>query len=171
MKRPGMVTRVQKVVVTAVLAVSAVVGLSGSTAGAWSTDDGAVAFFNDGPGECFEHFSKSMVVDATGNMYTGGHFFGVCDFDPGPGIALLTSTLASECVSNCVEGNYRRDGFMVKLDAAGSLVWAKRFGNNGTDSITDIALTPAGNIVVAGRYVYSIDFDADGVMDLVSHFS
>ena len=170
-KRPGMVTRVQKVVVTAVLAVSAVVGLSGSTAGAWSTDDGAVAFFNDGPGECFEHFSRSTVVDATGNMYMGGHFSGVCDFDPGPGIALLTSTLASDCVSNCVEANYRRDGFMVKLDAAGSLVWAKRFGSNGKDAITDMALTPAGNIVVAGRFRYSIDFDADGVMDLVAHFS
>ena len=37
-KRLSMVTRVQKVVVTAVLAVSAVVGLSGSTAGAWSSD-------------------------------------------------------------------------------------------------------------------------------------
>ena len=95
-KRPGMVTRVQKVVVTAVLAVSAVVGLSGSTAGAWSTDDGAVAFFNDGPGECFALMSNGTVVDATGNIYMGGIFRGVCDFDPGPGIALLTSTLASD---------------------------------------------------------------------------
>ena len=39
--------------VTAVLAVSAIVGLSGSTAGAWSSEDGAVAVWgglteNDG---------------------------------------------------------------------------------------------------------------------------
>jgi len=153
------------------LVASAMVGLSGSTAGAWSTDDGAVAFFNDGPGECFEHISSSTVVDATGNMYMGGQFLGVCDFDPGPGIALLTSTLASDCLSTCVQGNYRRDGLMVKLDAAGSLVWAKQFGSNGTDEILDMALTPAGNIVVAGRYRYSIDFDVDGVMDLVGHYS
>ena len=61
-----MVTRVQKVVVTAVLAVSAVVGLSGSTAGAWSSEDGAVAVWggvteNDGSGVVW--FNCGCVVD------------------------------------------------------------------------------------------------------------
>ena len=75
-KRPSMVTRVQKAVVTAVLAVSAIVGLSGSTAGAWSSEDGAVAVWggvteNDSLAAQFNNPSlyESLAVDAVGSMY------------------------------------------------------------------------------------------------------
>ncbi|MCH2407803.1 MAG: hypothetical protein MK190_01255, partial [Acidimicrobiales bacterium] len=86
-----MVTRVQKAVVTAVLAVSAVVGLSGSTAGAWSSEDGAVAVWGgvtekDGWAAQFnnETGGESLAVDAAGSMYLTGRFQRSVDFNASP---------------------------------------------------------------------------------------
>ena len=52
--------------------------------------------------------AKALAVDSAGNVYVAGWFQLTTDFDPGPGTAELTS-----------EGSM--DGFVVKLDSAGSL--------------------------------------------------
>jgi hypothetical protein len=59
-------------------------------------------------------------VDAAGNIYVAGGFYGTVDFDPGPGTAKLTSA-----------GD--EDGFVWKLDAAGNFGWARRMGGAATD--------------------------------------
>ena len=75
--------------VVAVLTVvsATLVGLSGPPAGAWSSDDGAVAVF----GGTQPDMAWGMAVDSSGNVYTTGAFEGTADFDPGAGTTNLTS--------------------------------------------------------------------------------
>ena len=98
------------------LVVSTLVGVSGSPAGAWSSDDGAVAVF----GGTVDDESFSVAVDSSGNVYTTGYFTGTVDFDPGAGTANLTS-------------NGQSDVFVSKLDSSGNYVWAKSFGGTEDD--------------------------------------
>ncbi|SVD66819.1 uncharacterized protein METZ01_LOCUS419673, partial [marine metagenome] len=150
---PAATRRVLRVAAGIALAASALL-VSWSTAGAWSTADGTVAMIPiDGCGDLMT--APSLAVDAAGNMYLAGSFNGACDFDPGPGTALLTAT-----------GDF--DVYLVKLDSSGNYVWATRFGNENTTIALSVAVDAAGNVVVAGYFTGSIDFDpADGVMDLV----
>ena len=128
-----MVTRVQKVVVTAVLAVSAVVGLSGSTAGAWSSEDGAVAVWgglteNDGLAAQFNNPSlyESLAVDAAGSMYLAGQFQRSVDFNASPTGA---TTMTADSTAGCTH-----QSFVMKLDLFAEPYWAGQFGNDVSNS-------------------------------------
>ena len=44
------------------------------------------------------------------------------------------------------------DGFVAKYDAAGNVLWAFNIGGTGQDSITSVAIDPAGFIYIAGRF-------------------
>jgi len=79
------------------------------------------------------------VVDDTGDTYLVGSFRGTVEFDPGPGVANLTS-------------RGRSDAFLVKLDAAGGLLWAKSFGSAGDDAARAVALNPLGDDVFVVGY-------------------
>ena len=102
----------------------------------WAKNMGGTAF--DG--------SKSMVVDATGNVYTTGSFQSTSDFDPNAGTFNLTS-LAAE------------DIFISKLDASGNFVWAKSLGGVSTDNGYGIVLDASGNVYATGSFQGTVDFD------------
>jgi hypothetical protein len=93
-----------------------------------------------------EEQGKSIAVDANGNVYTMGYFYGTVDFDPGNG----TYNLISAGIN---------DIFISKLDASGNFVWAKRFGGTGSDSGVSIALDASGNVYSTGSYTGTVDFD------------
>ena len=58
---------------------------------------------------------NSITVDASGNVYAIGSFYGTeVDFDPGPDFYILNSSFNAEKV------------FVSKLDAIGNFVWAKQ---------------------------------------------
>lgn len=102
-----------------------------------------------------DEMGNSIAVDASGNVYTTGYFFGTSDFDPGPGIFNLTS-------------NGANDIFISKLDASGNFVWAKSIGNTGMDYGFAIALDALGNIYTTGVFQYTTDFDPGaGVVNLI----
>jgi hypothetical protein len=88
---------------------------------------------------------RSVVCDASGNIYVTGYFEGSCDFDPGPGVVTLTSNT--------------REAFFAKYNPTGSLIWAKQFGGNGTEEGYGIALDPSGNVLITGYFVGAVDFD------------
>lgn len=44
-----------------------------------------------------------------------------------------------------------RDGFVYKVDAAGSPVWATYLGGSGADQVNGVASDPKGNLALAGK--------------------
>jgi hypothetical protein len=98
---------------------------------------------------------NGLAVDAAGSIYATGEFSGTVDFDPGAGVTTKTSA-----------GGY--DAFVMKLNSAGSFVWADSFGNTGDDIGWGVAVDPAGNVYIAGNYRGTVAFDLDptGLNDL-----
>ncbi len=97
----------------------------------------------------------SISVDASGNIYTTGYFYGTVDFDPGPGTYNLTSV-----------GEW--DIFIQKLDASGNFIWAKSFGTiepyayPGWEAGISLSIDASGNIYTTGWFGDVADFDPDG---------
>lgn len=93
-----------------------------------------------------EESSAAVTVDASGNVYTTGYFWGTMDFDPGAGTFNLTSA-----------GN--SDIFVQKLDASGNFVWAGRMGGVADENGNAIALDASGNIYITGMVCTMADMD------------
>ncbi len=90
--------------------------------------------------------ANAIALDASGNVYTTGYFFGATDFDPSASTFNITP-LASE------------DVFILKLDSNGDFVWAKSFEGASTERGKSIAVDASGN-------VYTTGFIFNGTMDL-----
>lgn len=88
----------------------------------------------------------SIDVDVSRNVYTTGYFKGTVDFDPGAGIANLTSI-----------GSY--DFFISKLDASGNFVWGKSLGGVNSDIGYSIVVDASGKVCTTGYYEGTVDFD------------
>jgi hypothetical protein len=102
---------------------------------------------------------NSISIDAAGNVYTLGHFFGTSDFDPGAGTSNLTASGGS-------------DIFISKLDASGGFVWAKKIGGTSGDRGISISNDAAGNVYSIGHYRSTVDFDpGSGTNNLTSNGS
>ena len=99
----------------------------------------------------------SLTSDASGNVYTTGYFDGIADFDPSANVFNLTSS-----------GN--DDIFILKLDASGNFIWAKRMGGADNDAGVDIKVDDSGNnIYSTGEFRNTVDFDPNGgVFNLTS---
>ncbi len=107
---------------------------------AWAKNIGGPAILN----------GSSVATDLSGNVYTTGSFAGTADFNPGTGIFELTAN------------DY--DGFVSKVDANGNFVWAIQFGAAQYDAGTSITIDAAGNVLVAGYFAETVNFD-QGVTD------
>jgi len=102
--------------------------------------------------------ARAVAIDTTGAVYVGGAFSGLADFDPGPGLRQLGAAGA-------------RDLFVLKLDAAGGLVWAIARGGADHEQINALAVDAAGEVFLAGAFSGTVDFDASagtGAPQLVS---
>ena len=93
--------------------------------------------FGDGGQQLGDH----VAVDAAGNILLTGRFEGGVDFGGG---GLST-------------GGYY-DVFVVKFDGAGNHVWSKRFGDSAAQFGNQIAADSAGNVVLLGLFLDTIDF-------------
>lgn len=90
---------------------------------------------------------SACVVDAPGNVYTTGMFWGTADFDPGPGTFNMTAAGLS-------------DAFVSKLDSAGNFAWAKQLGGSEGEIGYAIALDDSGNVYTTGQFEGNAsDFD------------
>ena len=99
---------------------------------------------------------NSVAVDASGNVYTTGVFYGTVDFDPGEATTNLTPVGES-------------DIFVSKLDADGNFVWAKSLGGGDYDAGNSIAVDALGNVYTTGDFKGTADFDPGaGKANLIS---
>ncbi len=94
----------------------------------------------------FDNIAKAIKHDSNGDVVVAGKFLGTVDFDPSATVFNLSSAGSS-------------DIFIVKLNSAGNLVWAKKIGGNLTDEALGLAIDANNNIYVTGIYASSTDFD------------
>ena len=97
-------------------------------------------------GSSFNENGRSIKVDASGNVYTTGRFYGTVDFDPGPGTNNLTAQGGA-------------DVFVQKLDPSGNFLWAKSFGGTSNDQGYSITVDASGNVYTTGQFEGTVDFD------------
>ena len=87
---------------------------------------------------------RMMNVDDSGNVFIGGVFSSIVDFDPDAGTAMLDASLGAI--------------FITKLNSMGALTWAKNFG--GVNYPVAMAIAEGSNkIIVTGRLANAADFD------------
>jgi len=86
---------------------------------------------------------KTIQVD--NKVITVGAFSGTCDFNPGPGLSLLTASSIDICIS--------------ALDIDGNFLWAYRIGGNGVDRAYSVELDNNGDIIVVGGFEGTADFN------------
>lgn len=104
----------------------------------WATSTGNIS----------DDIGEGIDVDASGNVYTAGHFLGTVDFDPGAAVYNFTNTAGD-------------DSFVSKLDASGNLIWVKQLtaGTSYENHAYDVAVDPAGNVFTTGFFGGTGDFD------------
>jgi hypothetical protein len=90
--------------------------------------------------------ANKIVRNDLGELYITGCFKGTADFDPGPSVSNLLS-----------QNDF--DVFVIKLDTACNLIWAKSVGGSGNDQSLSIALTNNDEVVATGIFSDSVDFD------------
>ncbi len=93
-----------------------------------------------------------VMLDAEGRPVFIGSFKFLADFDPGPGTQNLGNTA----------GFGDDDGFILKLDAAGALVWASHFGAaraQESDQLRDTGIDSNENLYLLGSFQGRIDAD------------
>jgi hypothetical protein len=89
--------------------------------------------------------ARTMLPTSSGYLL-GGHYSGTGDFDPGG------NTSSFETFGD-------KDAFLIQLDLDFNVIWSYNFGNEGDDTVNDLALDEWGNIIACGSFEISIDFD------------
>ncbi len=88
----------------------------------------------------------SIGLDEQNNVYCTGFYWQTVDFDPGPG----THELSSDAFG---------DGFILKLNSAGSFVNAGRMGGNSRVRCISLKLDKTDHIYITGHFDGDADFD------------
>ena len=84
----------------------------------------------------------TVAPDAQGNVVLTFAFHDSLDADPGPGTWWLKAH------------DDKADVAIIKLTAAGDLIWATKAGLAGIQTPTSLAVDPWNNVIVAGEYVF-----------------
>ncbi|WP_167546990.1 SdrD B-like domain-containing protein [Stieleria maiorica] len=90
--------------------------------------------------------AKRVALSSTGNAIVAGTFLGNLDVDPSVGVSALASSGSA-------------DVFVTAFDTNGNLLWGKQQGGNGSDSVNALTIGPADEIVMAGSFRGTADFD------------
>lgn len=91
--------------------------------------------------------AETIEIDRNDNVYVGGYFSGITDFDLGDGVS-----------EEIAEGE--SDAFLLKLDTDGDDVWVETTGGSQFETIMDIKIAFSGEVYTAGT-TDSPDIDLD----------
>ncbi len=129
------------------------------TANGTSTDIFLARYSNDGELDWIVTFGgsgddKALAVDVGpfGNVYVAGYFSARVDFDTGAGSEFLESAGS-------------KDAFLSKYSAAGIWQWTDVFGGSNDVIANATAVSPAGNIYVAGSFAGVADMNPGSASD------
>ena len=106
-------------------------------------------------GSVEEDNARSVVVDASGNIYTACYFQESIDVNPGIDIETFTSA-----------GIY--DILILKLNASGEYIWAQRSGNTLADYPLSLDIDKEGDIYLSGVFQQTISIGKDATSSLTS---
>jgi hypothetical protein len=56
-----------------------------------------------------------------------------------------------------LDGGMESDGWLIKVDPAGEVIWSHRYGDGSVDRFFDLAATPGGGYILTGRVHYDTD--------------
>lgn len=84
------------------------------------------------------HTGKNIALDASGNLFITGTFYGSTTFSISPSVTMTP-----------VDGY---DAYLAKYDNAGVYQWAKQLGGVEDETGTDVKIDNAGNIIFTGDY-------------------
>jgi hypothetical protein len=107
-----------------------------------------------------------VAVDPQGDVYFTGSFFGSVTFNAGTGSKTLIS-------SGQFGGQYP-DIFLIKMDAAGNLIYGDQMGGDFSDVANAIAVDSSGDAYITGYFSRTANFNPQGstggaTFDLTSH--
>jgi hypothetical protein len=97
-------------------------------------------------GSSQEH-CNALVCDSLDNIYLAGWFSGSSDFDPA--VSVYTMNALEEF-----------DIYVLKLSSGGEFLWCRQIvGGNLDDFAHSLAVSPNQDLIIAGRFEDTIDFD------------
>jgi hypothetical protein len=102
-------------------------------------------------GDAMTQLATTVAVDTMGNIFVAGYFDGSLT----AGATTLTTAGA-------------KDVFVLKLAPGGTVLWAKRFGDDADQRAWGIAVTSSGAPVLTGSFAGSINFGNGGGTNLTS---
>lgn len=100
--------------------------------------------------------SEALALDATGNVHVTGAYSGTADLDPGTGTVSVASLGTAPNI------------FVLKLDPAGALLWAKHTESVLTSVARSIAIDAAGNVYSTGNFEGTADFNPGAPVSLTA---
>ena len=92
--------------------------------------------------------ASTVAVDALGNSYVAGTYYGT--ISPSAGISITSLNESG--------GGSSGDAFVAKLDSAGNVSYLRSFGGFGLDRARGIAADDVGNVTVIGTYTGTAAF-------------
>jgi hypothetical protein len=99
-----------------------------------------------------EHVNN-MVLDASGNIYATGYFYGPVDFNPGAGIFTLLGSAPDQL------NGQLQDVYVTKLNNDGNFIWASKFGGPQSELGYALAVDSNENVYCSGVFFGMADFD------------
>jgi len=94
---------------------------------------------------------KCIALDNGNNVYVAGQFSGTVNFDPSgtPNPAASLTALAFQ------------DIFISKYNSSGQWIFTKQIAGNSSDVVNKLVIDKDGNLLVAGSFAGTADFDPD----------
>ncbi len=99
-----------------------------------------------------------MAINANGDIFVTGKFWGTVDFDPTGGEDIHKTFCATNSCS-FVSTTSQGDIFLSKINSDGSYGWTRTFGGKDRESVDGIAVDNMGDIHLAGSFLSTVDFD------------
>jgi len=119
---------------------------------------GAFQWVHQAAGSADNQQADALTLGGSGAIYVAGRITSAVDFINPNG-----STAASLAM-DAASGN-TTDSYVLKLDANGAFLWAKRIGGADIDIATAVATDSTENVYVGGLFRSTVDFNQDGTTD------